>query len=100
MTELRERQNALRDTVDVDRICTVVEVSGRTVITEKMIAVKFEAAAKVGLELIGVQIPANAVERGEIVSGMEIVYPGVGRRVAIKPGTVLLLSSRRVTGNA
>jgi len=75
MFELKERDDALRYAVNVDRVGAVVKISDCTVLAEKMVPVKLQAAPNATLELRGLGVPANRLQRAEVISGVEVVNP-------------------------
>src|SRR5713226_2819655 len=59
ISKRKERDDALRHTVNVHRTCLVMEVSNCTVVTEKVCSVEVEAASYAGFELRCLSIPGN-----------------------------------------
>src|SRR2546430_5003748 len=79
-TSKREKcDDALCDTMNVDRIGTVMKVSGCTIGSEKMGLVKLEPTSNSHFELCCLCVPANGLQRAQVISGVEVVDPSLCR---------------------
>src|SRR5260370_8039255 len=96
--QLEERDDALRDTVDVDWIRAVVEVSARTVLAKEVGAVELEPAPDARVELSGLRVPGDGSQPAALVSGAEVLDPALGPPLAAGPRAVGVLLRRRRAG--
>ena len=99
MPKANERDDTLSNTMDVHRIVAVVEILDCTTFSEKVCAVELEAASHAGIELRSRGILGNRLQRAKIVPGMEVIYPGLRRRLPVVPGTIGTLRRCRTSGN-
>ena len=97
--ERNRRDDTLGDAVGIDGIGAVVVVADRPVPEVKAGFVEVVAPPKVRFEFPGLQFAADAIECAEIIAGMEVVGPSLGRQLAVVPATVRKLLSGRVTRN-
>jgi hypothetical protein len=63
--------------MNVQGIRAVVEVSRGTVLAEKVISVKLEAASDTGVELGCPDAPGDRPQRAQVVSRVEVVNPSL-----------------------
>ena len=73
----KERDDALRHTMNIHGICSVVEISGRAVLTEKVGSVELEPAPDARFELRCSGIASNGLQRAQVIAGMEVVNPSL-----------------------
>ena len=73
----KERDDALRDTMNVNGIRAVMKISGRAVLAEKVGSIDLEPAPDARFELRCSGIAANGLQRAQVVAGMEVVNPSL-----------------------
>jgi hypothetical protein len=61
--------------MNVERICTVMKISGCSVLSKEMGPVELKAISNARFELVCASIAANGLQRTEVVSSVEIVDP-------------------------
>ena len=89
--ELGQGDQALSDTVDVDRIGGVMIIPWRAVLPEKMGSIKIKPAANGRIELRCSRIVMDPSQGDEIEARMEVVDPSLSRCLAVIPGAVRVL---------
>ena len=73
--ESQQSKDALRNTVNIDRVHPVVKISDSAVLTEEMTAVKFESVPDAQIKFCRLQAPAYGLQCAQIVAGVEVVNP-------------------------
>ena len=96
--ELGQRDQALGDTVDVDGVGGVVIVFWSSVFPEKVSRVEGQTTADGFVKIRRLTIISDTLQSDEVIPGVEVVDPLLGRRLAIIPRTVLVLFADRVAG--
>jgi len=85
--------------MNVDRIVTVMKVSGRTVLPEKVGSVELEPASDARFELRCLGVPADGLQRAQVVSGVKVVDPSLCRGLPVVPRAIFVLQCGCVAGN-
>jgi len=85
MPELKQRDDALRDTMYIDRIHTIVKIFWRAIPSEKMFEVKRKSTLDGILEFIRVGILANRPQAAQIITRVKIIDPLLRLKFSINP---------------
>jgi hypothetical protein len=75
--ERQQRNDGLRNTVNVDGVGAVVVVSWRSVLSDEVSAVKGIASPNARIELGCLRIKGKGAQRTEVIARVEIVDPGL-----------------------
>src|ERR1019366_8905509 len=83
--------NALGHTVNVYWIGAVVKVFRCAVLAKKVSSIELKTTPNAGFKLCCPDIPANCLQRAEVVSRVKVVNPLLRCCVAVVPGTIRAL---------
>jgi len=95
ITQHSGRNDALRYSVDINRVRMIVEITNRSIWQVKVQLIEAETFIDVVSKLVTLQLTHNALQSTKVKARMEVINETLGRPFAVMPGPVCILARHR-----